>query len=120
MENEHLQQVKRWIEIAEEDYRLAQHTFQMESNVPYRLIGYHAQQSAEKYLKAYLVSKLIDFPYTHSIEHLVSLIESNNNISGMFPEAYELTNYAISRRYPGDYGSVSYEEAKKAMKLAEC
>jgi len=50
------QQVFKWIEIAEEDLTMAKHAFTIESNIPYRLIGYHAQQCAEKYLKALLVS----------------------------------------------------------------
>ena len=47
------EQVFRWIEIAEEDLLLANHAFTLKSNVPYRLIAYHAQQCAEKYLKAF-------------------------------------------------------------------
>lgn len=34
----------------------------MPGSRPYRLIAYHAQQCAEKYLKAYLVYHDIDFP----------------------------------------------------------
>lgn len=97
---------------------MANHAFSMDSNIPYCLIGYHAQQCAEKYLKAYLVCKLIDFPYTNSIEPLISIIESNEKISGLLPEAYELTNYDIAKRYPGSYRNVTSDEARKAIRLA--
>jgi len=56
--------VKQWFEIAEEDFHLAKHSFVISSPVPYRLIAYHCQQSAEKYLKGLLVYFQIDFPYT--------------------------------------------------------
>jgi|GEM_PF-7036145 len=39
---EHEEQVFKWIEIEEEDLILANHTFTLESNIPYRLIAYHA------------------------------------------------------------------------------
>ena len=58
---------------ADEDLSLARHGLTLESEVPYRLIAYHAQQCAEKYLKAYLVSRGVDFPYTHNIARLVEL-----------------------------------------------
>ena len=77
---EHEEQVFKWIEIAEEDLLLANHAFTLESNVPYRLIAYHSQQCAEKYLKAFLVSRLVDFPYTHNLEALVNLCEKEIKI----------------------------------------
>jgi hypothetical protein len=40
---------------ADEDLRLARHAFKLKSATPYKLIAYHAQQCAEKCLKAYLV-----------------------------------------------------------------
>lgn len=63
--------VKEWLRHADEDLRLAQHAFKLKSAVPYKLIAYHAQQCAEKSLKAYLVYKHIDFPYTHNISVLL-------------------------------------------------
>ncbi len=113
------QQVFKWIEIAEEDLTMAKHAFTIESNIPYRLIGYHAQQCAEKYLKALLVSKFIDFPYTHSIEVLVKLSPAEFGLSNKLERVFELTNYAVARRYPGFYVNLSKADAEKAVKLAE-
>jgi HEPN domain-containing protein len=62
-----LKKARKWLAYAEEDLRLAKHGLTMSSSCPYRLIAYHAQQCAEKYLKAYLVFKRVDFPYTHNI-----------------------------------------------------
>lgn len=62
--------VKKWINYAEEDLQLAKHSLTLESGCPFRLTAYHAQQCAEKYLKAFLVSHRKDFPYTHSVAKL--------------------------------------------------
>lgn len=40
-------------------------------------IGYHAQQLAEKMLKAALDSRGFDFPYTHNIQVLLRRIQHN-------------------------------------------
>jgi len=55
----------------------ARHALTLTSGCPHRLIAYHAQQCAEKYLKAYLVSAGVDFPYTHNISRLLELCEQH-------------------------------------------
>lgn len=57
--------VREWLRHADDDLRMARVAFKLKSAVPYTLIAYHAQQCAEKSLKAYLVFKKIDFPYSH-------------------------------------------------------
>ena len=96
--NELEEQVFKWIEIAKEDLILARHTFTLKSNIPYRLIAYHAQQCAEKYLKAFLVSRLIDFPYTHNLEMLVNLCESAANIKEQLKDVFILSQYAAAKK----------------------
>ena len=113
------EQVFRWIEIAEEDLLLANHAFTLKSNVPYRLIAYHAQQCAEKYLKAFLVSRLIDFPYTHNIEALVNLCESVIHIKSKLTDTFILSQYAAAKRYPGEYRKILKADAVEAIRLAE-
>ena len=114
-DNELKEQVSKWIELAEEDFRLAKFAFKMKSNVPYRLICYHAQQTAEKYIKGYLVSELIDFPYTHSIEALLKLTPSNSGLQKLMDIVSELTNYAVAKRYPGDYNILTKKNAEEAV-----
>ncbi len=78
-------------------------------NRPYRLIAYHAQQCAEKYLKAYMVYHDTDFPYTHDIQKLLNLCGSHIWIAKI-KDAEELTPYAISARYPGMDEPVTEDE----------
>lgn len=110
--------VKKWINYAEEDLNLAKHSLTLETSCPYRLTAYHAQQCAEKYLKAFLVFHKIDFPYTHSITRLLEicsdLLDPNE-----FSEAEMLTSFAITTRYPSEDEEVTKEEALEAIRIAE-
>jgi len=66
--------VRQWLAYADEDLRLARHGLTMTiATPPYRLIAHHAQQCAEKCLKAYLVLQGVDFPYTHNVAYLLDL-----------------------------------------------
>jgi HEPN domain-containing protein len=86
---------------------------------PYRLIAYHAQQCAEKCLKAYLVLRRVDFPYTHNIGHLLDLCSSHARWAESLRDAEELTPFAIAARYPGEGEEVSREEAIRSIELAD-
>ena len=77
LDSEILRKVIQWLKYGDEDLRLARHGLTLTSGVPYRLIAYHAQQCAEKYLKAFLVYHRIDFPYTHNIGRLLELCAEN-------------------------------------------
>lgn len=59
-DQDHLDKVLLWISYAEEDLGLAQYALKMPGSRPYRLIAFHAQQCAEKYLKAYFVYPDVD------------------------------------------------------------
>lgn len=98
---------------------MAKHAFTLQQNIPYRLICYHAQQCAEKYIKAFLVSKFIDFPYTHSINALIKLVPQEFNLITKLESVFTLTNYAVARRYPGEYQNIDKEHAQNAVYLAE-
>lgn len=82
IEQERLQHVRKWLSYADEDLRLAQHGLKLTTSVPYRLIAYHAQQSVEKCLKAYLVHKGIDFPYTAQYFAIVGTMRRASRMGG--------------------------------------
>jgi HEPN domain-containing protein len=117
VESEIQNSVNTWIAFAEEDLCMAKYTITMENDIPYRLIAFHAQQCAEKYLKAYLVFKGVDFPYTHDIFCLLELCSEHGNWAQTIEEAKRLTLYAITTRYPGE-DKVTRDEALNAINLA--
>ncbi|MDZ7319154.1 MAG: HEPN domain-containing protein [candidate division KSB1 bacterium] len=114
-----IRKAKLWISHAEEDLRLAQHGLKLKSSCPYKLIAYHAQQCAEKYLKAFLVYQNIDFPYTHNISRLLELCADKANWTEKLKDAEELTPFAITTRYPGEYEEVTKENAMRAIRIAK-
>lgn len=64
------------------------------------IVGFHAQQAAEKALKAALASAEQDFPFTHNISTLMQLCE---DAELRLPTALEtldlLTPYGVAGRY---------------------
>jgi len=70
-----------WAEKAEEDFTLARSALRRKKPL---ITGacFHAQQCAEKYLKALLVSKRMGFPMTHDLLLLNNLCSS----AGIFLE----------------------------------
>jgi HEPN domain-containing protein len=110
--------VKQWINFGDEDLRLARHALTLSSSCPTRLIAYHAQQCAEKYLKAYLVFHHTDFPYTHNMSRLLELCEEKAEWPESISNAEELTPFAITTRYPGEDERVTKKEALGAIDIA--
>ncbi|MEK7398015.1 MAG: HEPN domain-containing protein [Candidatus Poribacteria bacterium] len=115
-----IQQVIEWVSYAEDDLLLANYGLTLAEKCPYRLIAYHAQQCAEKYLKAYLIFCGIDFPYTHDISELLELCGYTGvNWVDELQEAEELTLYATATRYPRVSDKVSKEEAYNSISIAD-
>lgn len=112
-----VKKARKWVSYAEEDLCLAKHGLTISSSCPYRLIAYHAQQCAEKYLKAYLVFKQLDFPYTHNIRSLMQLCVGDWIVE--ISDADELTPYAVTTRYPGIDDRVTRKDAVYAVELAK-
>lgn len=112
--------VQQWLTYADEDLWLARHGLTITiAPPPYRLIAYHAQQCAEKYLKAYLVLRRVDFPYTHNIAHLLDLCSAQAPWAESLRDAEELTPFAITARYPGEDEEVTHAEAIRSLDLAD-
>jgi HEPN domain-containing protein len=118
IEQEIVKKVKQWMSLAEEDINLATHALTLGKRSPYRLAAYHAQQCAEKYLKAFLVYHNTDFPYTHNIRRLLKLCEKHAGWAQSLKDAEVLTPYSITARYPGEEEVVTESEAKKAIEIA--
>ena len=105
--------------MAEEDLLIAKHALSLSTTVPYRLIAFHAQQCAEKYLKAYLISRMVDFPYTHNIGYLLEVIRESTPWKVKMEDADYLTTFSVTTRYPGIDKPVTKDESLMAISLAE-
>jgi HEPN domain-containing protein len=81
--------------------------------------AFHAQQCAEKALKALLLHREVSFPKTHAIEVLLDLLKMQGmNIPKGVDESFELSEYAVQTRYPGEWEPVTKTEARKAIERA--
>ncbi|MCK8825543.1 HEPN domain-containing protein [Fuchsiella alkaliacetigena] len=81
---------------------------------------YHAQQCAEKALKAFIIYKTKSFSKTHDLTKLIKVCNDIDNEFYQFKEhAKELTPYAVEYRYPGDHLMPEKEEVEEAIELAE-
>ena len=110
--------VREWVEKAENDLKNAALTLRAGKESPTDTIAFHAQQCVEKYLKALLTLKGIDFPKTHDVEELVARVGPSVLVGLSVQEQRRLTTYGTVTRYPGDYEAVSLAEARRAVALA--
>jgi HEPN domain-containing protein len=106
-----------WLRHAASDLALASQT--PSPGVLYETLCYHAQQAAEKSLKAVLVSRDVEFPYTHDIARLVTVVQD----AGIawrkdLDDAVDLTEYAIQYRYPGALRELTKADLDKAVEIA--
>lgn len=94
--------VLEWLEKAEEDYQLALVALRQKKHPVYSGACFHAQQCAEKYLKAFLVRNHVRFAKIHELGELCqSCIGVDETFSLIADTALSLNPYAIEVRYPG-------------------
>lgn len=116
MRNEIMQE---WIKKAENDLLNAKTVIKI-PNPPTDTICFHAQQCAEKYLKAFLISKDKEIIRTHNLRFLLEECqEFAGDLEKIREEAIILNSYSIEARYPGDFIEYSVEEAQRAIEMAE-
>lgn len=116
---ETLRIVVQWIEKAEEDLINARHTLVLYENCPFGTICFHAQQVAEKYLKALLTLHQRPFPRSHDLLELFRRLQSEIDLKIEPIDLGILNRYAVEARYPGDWEPITREEAEEAVALAE-
>jgi HEPN domain-containing protein len=114
-----LRVVVYWLKKAEEDFGLARHLLD-EGSEYLHAIAFHAQQAAEKYLKALLVFHQQEFPKTHDIAELLDILAKvDKHTAAKLASVDELNPFAIEARYPGDLPEIDLQAAKEAVSLAE-
>jgi len=80
---------------------------------------FHAQQAAEKSLKAFLIWHEQPFPLTHDLAVLLRLCVSiDSSIATGVEPALDLTQFAARLRYPGEDEIPSLEEAQQWVAAA--
>jgi HEPN domain-containing protein len=105
-----------WVQKGEGDFATARRELRARRAPNYDAVCFHAQQCAEKYLKARLQEEDIPFGRTHNLPSLLDLllpIEPSWEI--LRPHLRTLTAFAIEFRYPGE--SADKATAREAWQL---
>jgi len=103
-----------WIEKAEGDWASLQREVRARKNPNHDAACFHAQQCAEKYLKARLQEANLAFQKTHNLLDLLALVlavESGWNV--LQSDLALLNRYSVDYRYPGK--SATKADAKAAL-----
>jgi len=104
-----------WVAKAEGDYATARRELRARRQPNYDAACFHAQQTAEKYLKAFLQEHGVPFPKTHSLIELLELcLPLDASFEFQRDLLVRLDRYAVRYRYPGE--SADKEEARLAFK----
>lgn len=102
--------VKGWIRKAESD--LTNASLCIKHGEALDTVCFHAQQAAEKYLKAYLICNEMDFPFVHNLEVLLKICsEKDNSFTDLLDDVVELTPFAVAMRYDDEFWPTAEESA---------
>lgn len=108
-----------WIAKAESDLLNIRNNLGAE-HVPWDTVCFHAQQAAEKMLKAVLASRDQTVFRTHDLVALLAeAVMAGAPLKALETDCRLLTPYAIMLRYPGVTGEPSEQEGRDAVAAAE-
>lgn len=111
--------VGEWLAKAAQDLDVAH--FLLASQPKFAEIAvFHAQQAAEKSLKAFLTAHDIRFRKIHDMNEIGnSILKIDSSLHAVIERAKTLNPFAVEIRYPGEEKPVSIEEAKKHLATAK-
>ena len=110
--------VGEWSARAEHDLRVAEFLLTMPDPPP-ESIGFHAQQCAEKALKALLTLRRVRFERRHDLNYLIDLCAPlDPAFEQLRSDADELTPYAVEYRYPDALPLLSLATASSTVETA--
>ena len=117
--NAEMDLARQWLVKAENDLLNADNNLKS-AIIPYDTVCFHCQQAAEKLLKAYLVARGIQPPFTHDLLLLLETIlpycadaeALRDNLALLMP-------YAVGVRYPDELLLPNREDAYEARQAAQ-
>ncbi len=118
------QEAQRWLKQSEYDLGEAKRSLEHKS---YSYACFFAEQSAQKSLKALLISHGERFITIHSIAELIKeATKFNESLSALMEEGKKLDRYYLSSRYPDalpepaiPFESYTSDEAQEAVAIAK-
>lgn len=108
---------QEWIEKAEGDFRTAVRELAATDRPNYDAGCFHAQQCAEKYLKARLQERVIEFPKTHQLGYLLDLLlNAEPDWASLRDNLLRVDRCAVDFRYPGAFA----DQPNASAALEDC
>lgn len=111
-DREHAEEI---LEAARRDLRALRAMHDVEA-FPDEIFGFHAQQSVEKALKAWLASLGKPFPKTHDLKKLIDLLRESGVLTDTMDSFVDLNAFAVQYRYETLYAA---EEPVDRAELAQ-
>lgn len=108
---------QRWISRAREDLEAAR--VSVKHGGLLHVACFHAQQAAEKAIKAAYVWLDLEFERTHDLDELRNRLPGEWLFKTEFSELSSLTFWAVEGRYPGDWPEATEAQAREALATAE-
>ena len=109
--------VEQWITFAKADLRAAR-LLLSDTEVPARIACFHAQQAAEKAIKAVLISEETPFRKAHDVIVLAGLLPVKLIVELESIDPVVLQQWAVDGRYPGDLPDATATEADEVLVVA--
>jgi HEPN domain-containing protein len=107
---------KRWMDFAKTDLRMAREG--VENGYRLEPLCFHAQQAAEKAIKAILIARRISFPKIHDLDKLMDSLPSEISPPPIIRSAKEISLYAEAGRYPHGFEDVTLKDYRRAVELS--
>ncbi len=109
--------VKRWMDYAKNDLKVAVHLYETFHPKPLEIICYHCQQAAEKAIKAVYISLRLPggIPRKHDLSFLLEQMKNQAPVSeSMLDHADDLNTYSVIVRYPNE---IQIDERKALLSI---
>jgi len=116
-EEEIRKEVELWLVFAEDDMTLAERVIDQLDIMP-RQSGFHAQQAAEKALKAVYIFLQIQYPFSHDLDELRNGLPAGWGLREEYPDLRELSMWAGEARYPGAQTANTRDDARRHVQQA--
>ncbi len=108
---------REWLNRARSDLALAKRRGE---DVYLEDLCFHAQQAAEKAIKAVLIHEGVEFPYIHDIGRLLHMVaQADVAVPTEVWKGETLTHFAVVTRYPGAGRPPSNPDHRKALGSAQ-
>jgi len=107
-----------WLRKADHDLLNIQNNLAAKE-IPWDTVCFHAQQAAEKFLKAFLVASGRELSKTHDLVALLALcVECEAGLATLEADCRKLTSYGVAARYPNDLFEPSEADGRDVVAAA--